>query len=372
MGILRLILAISVVVMHCDPDLSKWVLVGGQFAVKLFFIVSGFYMAMVLTEKYHGPGSVRLFYGNRLLRLLPTYYLVIAIALLVPWLAGIILHRPVSIGQLAVWKLHGDQLPDGIGALLIALQATPVGQELGFMTGLDISDRSVHASVADGPLLGLFNFLMIPPAWSISLELQFYALAPWLVGRRLVLLATIAASAAALYFILPNIPGYSLDYLCHFTLLTEIAFFILGIFAYRVLCWIRTLPPESRWVRATPLFHGAAILTILAYPWLGSSWRNGAVALTFAALVPWCFLNTSRTRWDRAIGELSYPFYLAHWFVMRACYALIGPQRLETLPGFATAALVTLVGLALAALIHHGLERPIDRYRQARLRRVTA
>jgi peptidoglycan/LPS O-acetylase OafA/YrhL len=95
MGILRLILAISVVVMHCDPDLSKWVLVGGQFAVKLFFIVSGFYMAMVLTEKYHGPGSVRLFYGNRLLRLLPTYYLVIAIALLVPWLAGIILHRPV-------------------------------------------------------------------------------------------------------------------------------------------------------------------------------------------------------------------------------------------------------------------------------------
>lgn len=369
MGILRLLLAVSVVVMHCAPDLSKSVLVGGQYAVKLFFIVSGFYMAMVLTEKYNQPGSVRLFYGNRLLRLLPTYYLVLAISLLVPWVAGLILQRPVNIGQLAVWKLHGEQLPDGIAALLIGLQATPIGQELGFMTGLDTANRSVHFHVPDGTYLALFNFLMIPPAWSISLELQFYALAPWLVRRRLGLLGALGASSAALYFILPNIPGRSLSYLRTYVLLTELAFFILGILSYRTLVWIRTLPPESPWLRASPLFHTAGILTIFAYPWLGSAWRDAAVALTFTACLPWIFLNTSRTPWDRAIGELSYPFYLVHWFVMRACYGLIGQQRPSTDSNIAITALVTVMALALAALIHYGLERPIDRYRQARLRK---
>ncbi len=45
-------------------------------AVQSFFVISGFYMALVLNEKY-GPGSYWLFISNRLLRLWPTYLVIL-------------------------------------------------------------------------------------------------------------------------------------------------------------------------------------------------------------------------------------------------------------------------------------------------------
>jgi len=41
-------------------------------AVEAFFIVSGFYMSLILTQKY-GDKGLWLFYSNRLLRLYPLY-----------------------------------------------------------------------------------------------------------------------------------------------------------------------------------------------------------------------------------------------------------------------------------------------------------
>ena len=54
---------------------------GGQVPVELFYIISGFYMALVLNEKYVGPGSARVFYINRMLCLLPAYWVMAVIAL---------------------------------------------------------------------------------------------------------------------------------------------------------------------------------------------------------------------------------------------------------------------------------------------------
>ena len=47
MGLLRLILAISVVIWHSSPIFGIS-LVGGQAAVQAFYIISGFYMALIL------------------------------------------------------------------------------------------------------------------------------------------------------------------------------------------------------------------------------------------------------------------------------------------------------------------------------------
>jgi peptidoglycan/LPS O-acetylase OafA/YrhL len=372
MGIVRLLLAVSVVVMHCDGGLSQWVLVGGGFAVKLFFIVSGFYMAMVLTEKYHQPNLVGVFYTNRLLRLLPTYYLILGASLAVPLVAGLIAGRPISIGEFGVWRKYGDQLPNGMATLLRAIQLSPVGQEFGFMANLDPAASQIYFGEPSKGSLALFNFLLIPPAWSISLELQFYAIAPWLVRRSSGLLLTIAALSTSLYFILPRIPVRPLGFLCHHSLLTEISFFVLGIFAYRFLGWIRSRPDPSRLHRLAPLIHAVGLAVLFAYPWLGPAWRDPAVALTFAACIPWIFLNTARTRWDRAIGELSYPFYLVHWLVLRLGFAVLSTERAQNLPPVAVLGILTVASLLAAALLHRLVERPIDRYRQDRLRRTAA
>ena len=51
-------------------------------AVQSFYIISGFYMALVLDGKYRRTG---LFYSNRLLRLAPAYFTMMAIAAVALW-----------------------------------------------------------------------------------------------------------------------------------------------------------------------------------------------------------------------------------------------------------------------------------------------
>jgi len=65
MGLLRIILAIAVLVAH-SGNLFGLKLTGGTVAVEVFFIISGFYMTMILDKKYTGKGSYYLFLSNLL------------------------------------------------------------------------------------------------------------------------------------------------------------------------------------------------------------------------------------------------------------------------------------------------------------------
>ena len=50
MGVLRCLLALSVLLAH---DVDGWFkLIDGAVAVQCFFLISGFYMALVLNERY--------------------------------------------------------------------------------------------------------------------------------------------------------------------------------------------------------------------------------------------------------------------------------------------------------------------------------
>ena len=73
MGAVRFTLALSVAVWHLPG--APFRLLNAAVAVLAFFIISGFYMAMVLTEKYP---TVRSFYAARFLRLYPAYAAVAA------------------------------------------------------------------------------------------------------------------------------------------------------------------------------------------------------------------------------------------------------------------------------------------------------
>src|SRR5690349_20655091 len=81
MGTIRFLLALSVLLEHIGPT-GPVHLLGAHTAVQSFYIISGFYMALVLNEKYVGVnGSYTLFLGNRLLRLYPAYLALLAIAI---------------------------------------------------------------------------------------------------------------------------------------------------------------------------------------------------------------------------------------------------------------------------------------------------
>ncbi len=110
MGVLRLCLALAVIIAHSGP-IFGWTftrLTGGLLAVQMSYVISGFYMALVLHRRYTGPGCYRRFVTNRLLRLYPSYAVVAVFTLVVcgavSWLTG------SAIRPLDDWVAWGDAL----------------------------------------------------------------------------------------------------------------------------------------------------------------------------------------------------------------------------------------------------------------------
>ena len=81
MGILRVYLACAVMFGHVDARSTAY-LMPGPTAVWLFFMISGFYMQMILSGRY-GDNTL-LFYTNRAARIYPTYFLALLFGAAIP------------------------------------------------------------------------------------------------------------------------------------------------------------------------------------------------------------------------------------------------------------------------------------------------
>src|SRR5436305_1691433 len=102
MGVFRIFLALSVILDHIDG--SNIVFIPGPLAVQCFFMISGFYMSLVLGTKYSLDRRViGTFYLSRYLRLAPTYWCVLLLTLGIAFLRGRTSHIPISVyaGQLS-------------------------------------------------------------------------------------------------------------------------------------------------------------------------------------------------------------------------------------------------------------------------------
>ena len=175
MGIIRLILAIAVVIVHTEP-IFGFELVRGRVAVQSFFIISGFYMAMILNEKYIGKNSYKLFITNRLLRLYPIYWTV---------LLGMVLVCILSKSEaFSMYVQYFDSMSFGSFLFLIFTNIFMFFQEVVMFLGLDTTTGNLFFTSnlwETNPML--HQFLFLSQAWTIGLELLFYLVAP-LIARR--------------------------------------------------------------------------------------------------------------------------------------------------------------------------------------------
>lgn len=215
MGTLRFVLALSVVLAHVGVAAP----VTGQIAVQVFFVISGFYMALVLDGRYTDKWT---FWTNRLLRLFPGYFLIAGLSAM--WL----------------WKNYPPYF-DAVGWFDGITNIVIVGQDVSVFNGS--------------------QSMLLPQAWSLALELYFYALAPWIVKLRTrTLLAIIGASFVARA--VSYVYGLDHDPWTYRFFPFEVAFFLIGV-----------------------LIH-----------------RTGLVPPTGS---------------DKMLGELSYPIYINHIFIAR-------------------------------------------------------
>ncbi len=353
MGLVRLLLAVTVVINHTGP-LFGLVFTDAYMAIKVFFIISGFYMSLILSEKYTGPGQYRLFLSNRALRLFPLYWVVLFLSLAVSLAFKYFLHTALLLGP---WQTWLDTLSPATLLTLVAANISILGQDLLFFTNLQPATGTLaFAWDALHRATPAWFFLLIPQAWTISLELVFYCLAPWLTRRGNAFLAALITVSLGLRFLIYQ-EDFPFDPWTQRFFPVEFAFFLFGILAYRLYARLRVarIPERLQW-GVSGLYLGV----IVFYQFLpGAKGKEFFLyALTVLGL-PFLFSLTKKMVWDRVIGELSYPIYITHWTVILLVEYWFGARYLPVLSVAAT----VLVCLVLNRLVAD----PIERYRQKRV-----
>jgi peptidoglycan/LPS O-acetylase OafA/YrhL len=343
---LRAVAVLAVVLFHAGvPGLG-----GGYVGVDVFFVISGFLITGLLWREVSTAGAVRLprFYGARARRLLPASATV-----------GVV----TAIGS---------------AVLLPPLQARTVMGD-GIASALYVSNyrfilQGVDYLAADLPPSPFQHY------WSLGVEEQFYLVWPaliigtaWLIRRArrrssadaifserpyLVVLALVAAGSFAVSlvvtYVLPPVAFFSLP-----TRAWQLA--AGGLVALTAGQW-RRLPPRAAAIAGwaglglillactrlgtTTLYPGTAALL----PVLGTALVIGAGCATpsqgcgrVLALAPM-----------RAIGRVSYSWYLWHWPVLVLAPALLGHSL-----GLAGRLAAALVSGGLAVLTLRFIENPL-------------
>ena len=348
MGTLRTLLALSVVFNHSAWG-AGYVFVGGPNAVQLFYMISGFVITHVLltVPRY---AELRTFYASRALRLYPVYYAVAALALV--WLVA---------AQRDFFDVY-RAMPAAAAAFLTLVNGTLLGQDWVLFLGVRDGHLAFFPDFRASPVQ-LWEGLLVPPAWTLGVELGFYLVAPFLVRRPRAAWTVLVLSLAARAVAVAQGWGAQDPWTYRF-LPFELALFLTGMVAYQALlpAWKRLIVPARLPVVARVATFGAwiACAGYFLVPLPEAAKRlvlYGIVAL----VIPLTFVYQRGSRVDRWIGELSYPLYIGHYLVMWICtaaFARFGPGTASV-----RVAIYVVAALAFAIALNHAIARPVERRR---------
>lgn len=274
MGYLRLFLALAVVSNHLNWQFAKF---SGPLAVFGFYTISGFLIARVLLTTYRQRPVA--FMINRALRLYPAYWIFV-----------------------------------GAG-LLIALYGTPLNKAMSVPVSFDEAWRQIT-------LLGILHLYplntgssvsLVPPAWSLNIEIASYILMlltvhwinPWLL---------ISGAIAAVFLFYGN---YALAYSNYFG--PSVCFAIgAAIYIYREKL------PDADWRVAVALLATEMVAgNFVAGIWL----LYGSALVAGYAILALDKPNVSRLPLQRSAGDLSYPVFLSHWAVASVVSSVTGLDK---------------------------------------------
>ena len=276
-GVFRYILAVLVLVSHVyTPVVFNY----GVSAVICFFMISGYVMTQLIHANYSRLGKPTLyFYLDRFLRIFPQYFLFMMATQMALWIWPF---------QYAFFKGPGS-----IDLFLMNLLIFPTNYFLLYPP--------------------LASYLLIPAAWSLGLEEQFYWVFPFLVLKKwLGRILTVASFS----FYVAAVLGYFDTENFAFRLLPGMIFvFMLGknLAEYRV-----TKSQENLgWLGA--IYSACVVLTLCLwsqdYFWSSHTKEvQAGILLGFPILAG--LSSLPRRSWDEWIGKSSYGIFLCHVLVL--------------------------------------------------------
>jgi peptidoglycan/LPS O-acetylase OafA/YrhL len=314
-------------------------IVPGGFGVTVFFFLSGYLITTLLRMEHDAKGTVSLrgFYLRRALRILPPFYLVLALAAL---------------------AARAGVLPGGVSGRALLGQALHVANYWIVLHGYDGQPRGT----------GVY--------WSLAVEEHFYLIFPclYLVLRRVA--RDGRRQAAALWALAALVLAwrcrlvFGLHAAADRTYLASDARVDSILFGCALAVWGNpALDGPSRvsaaaWKRV--LLPAGALVLLATFVVRSPAFRETfRYSLQGVALVPFFVVALRWPGWGpcrvldlRAtsyVGVLSYPLYLVHHVVLVALGGVAGAPR---------AAIALAISLAVAWAIHELVEKPCARLRK--------
>ncbi len=363
-GSLRFLLAFAVAGGHALGlfNFSSPYLPGGE-AVQIFYMISGFLIALILRGKYADSANGNwIFYSNRAVKIFVPYLTILGATVGLSALFYVFTGNAVSLNPF-IQEHSAMSLATWVFALFTNLFI--VGQEWAFMLIYRSGELSFSLQALDLPPIAS-QFTIIVPAWSLSIELAFYAIAPFLLRRHFLAIALVAYASYWFRFEAYHRGYYSAATDCRFFPF-ELSLFLLGSLSY---FWYDFLKKKNvfRPALSASLTGLLAALVVLHPRWVDIKPYQFYVLV--ALLLPALFDFTNRHAWDRWLGELSYPLYLVHWTILMfgvAVSELPGMSGLGQSRTYAYALIA--ISLVASVAINHLVVNPMNAWRQARLRR---
>lgn len=317
LGTFRLVLALCVAASHAGY--YPWSLNPGVSAVIGFYLISGYVMAGLIRRHYAERSEIPVFYIDRCLRIFPQYLLYAGLAL--------------------IWQLS-------TGKQTLFLQRIPNAADL--LNNLFIVPLNFFM------INGADQYSLVPPAWSLGAELQFYLIAPLLLlkQRRMIVIG----SLSLIVFSLAVTGILDSDWYGYRLLPGVLIFFLLGAL-------LNHLHEQGKRRIATQMVTGSVVLAaVTAYSLYKADYLfrpyNQEILIGFCIAFPLLHVmgEAKRQAWDERLGDISYGVFLNHFFVLWMCF----PRGVS----FAVFPIFLGMCIVFSAISQRVIERPILRWRK--------
>lgn len=316
-GIFRFFLATLVVLNHVG--VKSHGVNPGPIGVIGFYIISGYVVSYILDYRIHGK-ILKSFYLERFFRIYPQFLFHLAVSIIFILLTG---H---TMGM--------TETPPGIKSIGANLLLFP----------LQFKAFSSY----------LFSILYVPTSWSLSLEVSFYLVAPFIIKRWFL---DIIAGISFLIFLLavlkvlpPSAHAYS-----YATIFGTLHFFILGT-------WLQRGQMRKVWGWILAMLLSILAVTIWASfnpPHVQEVFIGGLLGILIIKGLA-NYKNKRLKHVDDFLGRLSYPVFLNHFLFIWSFEWLGVPVQILN-SQFAIVILSWLFGWVAYRVV----ERPLDNFRRS-------